>query len=48
MMNDGVRSLGFTQVSVPEGYDRFMLHQLFEPWAGELITRAGIGRPPRA
>ena len=43
MMNDGVRSLGFTQVSVPEGYDRFMLHQLFEPWAGELITRAGIG-----
>jgi ubiquinone/menaquinone biosynthesis C-methylase UbiE len=35
--------MGFTQLSIPEGYDRFMLRQLFEPWAGELVTRAGIG-----
>jgi ubiquinone/menaquinone biosynthesis C-methylase UbiE len=43
MMDDGARSLGFAQVSIPEGYDRFMLRQLFEPWAGELVARAGIG-----
>ena len=42
-MDGGARSLGFTQVSVPDGYDRFMLAQLFEPWAAELIARAGIG-----
>ena len=43
VMDDGGRSLGFTQVSIPEGYDRFMLRQLFEPWAEELVARAGIG-----
>jgi ubiquinone/menaquinone biosynthesis C-methylase UbiE len=43
MMDAGARSLGFAEVSVPEGYDRFMLHQLFEPWAAELVARAGIG-----
>jgi len=42
MTGDGARSRGFTQVSIPEGYDRFMLRQLFEPWAGELLARAGI------
>jgi SAM-dependent methyltransferase len=39
---DGARSASFTQVSVPDGYERFMLRQLFEPWAAELITRANI------
>ena len=43
MMDDGGRSPGFAQVSVPEGYDRFMLRQLFEPWAAELVARAGTG-----
>jgi len=42
MMDDGARSQGFAQVSVPDGYDRFMLRQLFEPWAAELVARAGI------
>ena len=40
---DTSRSNGFSQASIPEGYERFLLHQLFEPWAEELITRAGIG-----
>ena len=39
---DGARSGSFTQVSVPDGYERFMLRQLFEPWAAELIARAGV------
>ena len=39
---DGSRSGSFTQVSVPDGYDRFMLGQLFEPWAAELIARASL------
>src|SRR5580658_6530388 len=43
MTDDGGRSLGFAQMSVSEGYDRFMLRQLFEPWAAELAGRAGIG-----
>jgi len=43
MTDDGGRSLGFAQVSIPEGYERFMLRQLFEPWAAELLARAGIG-----
>jgi len=43
MTDDGGRSLGFAQVSIPEGYERFMLRQLFEPWAAELVARAGIG-----
>ena len=42
MTGDRARSLGFTQVSIPEGYDRFLLPQLFEPWAAELVARAGI------
>ena len=39
---DGSRSGSFTAVSVPDGYDRFMLGQLFEPWAADLIARAGL------
>jgi ubiquinone/menaquinone biosynthesis C-methylase UbiE len=41
-MTDRSRSGSFTQVSVPDGYDRFMLGQLFEPWAADLIARAGL------
>ena len=41
-MDEGARSQGFAQVSVPDGYQRFMLRQLFEPWAAELVSRAGI------
>ena len=41
-MMDGSRSGSFVQVSVADGYDRFMLGQLFEPWAVDLITRAGL------
>src|SRR5580704_17044742 len=41
-MMDRSRSGSFTQVSVPDGYARFMLGQLFEPWAADLIARAGL------
>jgi len=41
-MVDGPRSGSFTEVSVPDGYARFMLGQLFEPWAADLITRASL------
>jgi SAM-dependent methyltransferase len=36
------RSRGFTESSVPDGYDRFMLGQLFEPWAVDLVSRAEL------
>jgi ubiquinone/menaquinone biosynthesis C-methylase UbiE len=39
---DGTRTGGFAQVSVPDGYGRFMLSQLFEPWAAELVARARL------
>jgi ubiquinone/menaquinone biosynthesis C-methylase UbiE len=39
---DGTRTESFAQVSVPDGYGRFMLGQLFEPWAAELVARAGL------
>jgi ubiquinone/menaquinone biosynthesis C-methylase UbiE len=39
---DGTRAGGFSSVSVPDGYGRFMLGQLFEPWAAELVARAGL------
>jgi ubiquinone/menaquinone biosynthesis C-methylase UbiE len=39
---DGSRAAGFAQVSVPDGYGRFLLGQLFEPWAAELITCAEL------
>ena len=41
-MMDRSRSGSFTQVSVPDGYARFMLGPLFEPWAADLIARAGL------
>ena len=28
--------------SESEGYERFMLRQLFEPWAAELLSRADL------
>jgi SAM-dependent methyltransferase len=34
------RSSGFASVSVPDGYVRYMLPQLFEPWAVDLVSRA--------
>jgi SAM-dependent methyltransferase len=40
-MRDG-RSRGFAEVSVPEAYDRYMTRQLFEPWAKDLVRRAGL------
>jgi ubiquinone/menaquinone biosynthesis C-methylase UbiE len=37
---DNSRSLGFTEASIPEGYERFLLRQLFDPWARELVEHA--------
>src|SRR5580704_7030812 len=37
---DNSRSRGFTAVSVPQAYERFMLRQMFEPWARELTAHA--------
>jgi len=37
---DMSRSRGFA--SIPEGYERFMLHQLFEPWARTLVGQAHL------
>ncbi len=39
---NGSRSGGFAPPSVPAAYERFMLRQLFEPWAEELVGRAGL------
>src|SRR5580704_8511982 len=39
---DGSRSGSFVQVSIAEGYDRFMLSQLFEPFSADLIARANL------
>ena len=39
---DSSRSQGFTQASIPEGYERFMLRQLFEPWARKLVGHAHL------
>ena len=38
------RARGFTEASVPEAYDRYLAPQLFEPWAAELVDRAGLRR----
>jgi ubiquinone/menaquinone biosynthesis C-methylase UbiE len=40
-MSDG-RSKGFTGSSVPEAYERYMLQQIFVPWAADLVARAGL------
>jgi ubiquinone/menaquinone biosynthesis C-methylase UbiE len=42
MTEEDARSGSFTQVAVPAGYDRFLLRQLFEPWAADLIARADL------
>jgi len=39
---DMSRSEGFSQASIPEGYERFLLHQLFEPWARVLVGQAHL------
>jgi SAM-dependent methyltransferase len=39
---DTSRSEGFSQASIPEGYERFLLHQLFEPWARALVSHAHL------
>jgi len=39
---EGSRSQAFAPASVPDGYEQFMLRQLFEPWARELIGRAAL------
>jgi ubiquinone/menaquinone biosynthesis C-methylase UbiE len=41
-MVDHSRSGSFDQVPVADGYDRFLLGQLFEPWAADLIARADL------
>lgn len=37
---DGMRGRGFTQATIPAGYAKFLLKQLFEPWAKDMIERA--------
>jgi SAM-dependent methyltransferase len=44
---DSQRSQSFAPASVPGHYERFMLPQLFEPWARDLVGRAGL-RPGAA
>jgi ubiquinone/menaquinone biosynthesis C-methylase UbiE len=39
---DGARSESFTRDSQLSNYGRFMLPQLFEPWAAELLVRAEV------
>ena len=39
---DGARSESFTHGSQLDNYGRFMLRQLFEPWAAELLARAPV------
>lgn len=36
---DGIRGRGFTQATIPAGYARYLLRQLFEPWARDMIER---------
>ncbi|HYK31702.1 MAG TPA: class I SAM-dependent methyltransferase [Streptosporangiaceae bacterium] len=36
---DGVRTRGFTQPTIPAGYAKYLLGQLFEPWARDMIGR---------
>ena len=39
---EGARSESFTRGSQLDNYGRFMLRQLFEPWAAELLARARV------
>lgn len=41
---DGRRGRGFTQATIPAGYAKYLLSQLFEPWAKDMIER---GTPNR-
>jgi hypothetical protein len=41
---DSTRAGGFSPVSVADGYARLLLGQLFEPWAADLVARAGVER----
>jgi ubiquinone/menaquinone biosynthesis C-methylase UbiE len=36
---DGMRARGFTQATIPAGYAKYLLSQLFEPWAKDMIER---------
>ena len=36
---DGKRGRGFTQATIPAGYAKYLLRQLFEPWAKDMIER---------
>ncbi len=38
------RSSAFAEDSIATGYERHLLNPLFEPWAAELLRRAGLGR----
>lgn len=40
-MSEGRRH-AFAEVSIPEAYERFVMRQLFEPWALELLQRATV------
>jgi len=40
-VSDG-RSVGFASVSVSDGYVRYMLPQVFEPWAVDVVSRVGL------
>jgi ubiquinone/menaquinone biosynthesis C-methylase UbiE len=37
---DGRRGRGFTQATIPAGYGKYLLDQLFLPWAKDMIRRA--------
>lgn len=39
---EGARSESFTRGSQLDNYGRFMLRQLFEPWAAELLARVRV------
>lgn len=39
---DELRSRTFTQATIPAGYARFLLSQMFEPWASEMLARATL------
>src|SRR5215472_18635698 len=41
---DGVRARGFTQATIPAGYAKYLLGQLFEPWAKDMIGRGAPGQ----
>jgi len=40
---DGMRSRTFTQATIPAGYSKYLLRQVFEPWAQEMLGRVTLG-----